>query len=173
VARNVSESIYRVAKRHTAEDAATAVIDLNELAASLAGDRTMTVGETRTAVAWCREWASDTFEDFDASLTDAAVLRACHRHIDGGLAFVLADVRRLASEDAAEPCDCGAVRGASGAYVNHAAGMHPQCEDVTNAYRVVSMDGLWYVVSLVDGVGYCTRADAQDAARVLADHTSC
>lgn len=63
----------------------------------------VTPAEARDVLAWCREWARDTFEDYRAAedggylseaYTDAHVLRVCDSKIDGGLSFVLADVRR-------------------------------------------------------------------------------
>lgn len=65
--------------------------------ATLAHDHTVTDAETTSVIEWCREWARDTFEDFEACehWNDGAILRRCHLLIDGGLAFVLADVRRM------------------------------------------------------------------------------
>lgn len=81
------------------------------LVSELSDDLHVTMGEAREVVAWCREWAADCewVEDVEeiAGMSDAAVLRACHRHIDGGLADVLSDVRYCAAHgfDVAEHVD--------------------------------------------------------------------
>jgi hypothetical protein len=59
----------------------------------------VTRDETSAVVAWCRDWAEDCewadTTPVEVSETAAReLLRACDRHIDGGLSFVLADVRR-------------------------------------------------------------------------------
>lgn len=86
----------------TNPDNAAERIALGARIAELAGDDYVTTTEAAAVVEWCREWASDCeWGDVDAediaAMNDAAILRACHRRIDGGLAFVLADVRRTAS----------------------------------------------------------------------------
>lgn len=65
--------------------------------AELAGADYVTTNEARDVLAWCREWCRDTFAGIhENELTDSAfVLRRCDALIDGGLAFVLADVRRV------------------------------------------------------------------------------
>ena len=77
-----------------------------ETIAELTGDA-VSGAEASAVVAWCREWYADvaeTFTDGDEyageEIGTTALLRGCDRHIDGGLAFVLADVRRLAAHDA-------------------------------------------------------------------------
>lgn len=66
--------------------------------------------EAITVIEWCREWAKDCeWEDVDSNELDdfdvPRLLRSCDKYIDGGIAFVLRDVRRLASEgvDTADP----------------------------------------------------------------------
>lgn len=76
---------------------------LGSLIAELAHDDYVTTTEAAQVLAWCREWASDcvwsdvTTRDFDNMPADQ-VLRSSHTRIVGGLAFVLADVRRIAND---------------------------------------------------------------------------
>ena len=55
--------------------------------------------EATAVVAWCRDWCADSFEDYGDDATDLGVVVAAEQDCDGGLAFVLADVRRVASTD--------------------------------------------------------------------------
>ena len=59
--------------------------------------------ETRAIIAWCDEWARDTFGVGVRHVNDAAgvealtplqLLRGCETHLEGGLSSVVADVRR-------------------------------------------------------------------------------
>ena len=50
--------------------------------------------ETLAVIAWCHDWAYDTFDEDEVPASTLQLLRGCDHHIDGGLAFVLADVRR-------------------------------------------------------------------------------
>lgn len=63
----------------------------------------VTDDETRDVIEWCRTFAADCdWQDADAAdiaaMDTNVLLRACNRHVDGGLAFVLADVREVADE---------------------------------------------------------------------------
>lgn len=77
--------------------------ELGALIAELSGDDYVTTTEAAAVVEWCSEWVRDTFGQPDdepqtiegSKLTSQALLRGCQHHIDGGLAFVLADVRRV------------------------------------------------------------------------------
>lgn len=68
--------------------------------------RAPTDAETRMVIAWCDEWARDTFGDDDVdaldhddeNIADVRLLRACHRHLDGGLEHALTDCRRVMAE---------------------------------------------------------------------------
>lgn len=70
------------------------------------GSDDVTEAESVAVIAWCREWAKDCewadieetneLDDWDVP----SLLRNCDKHIDGGLAFVLADVRRCADSRA-------------------------------------------------------------------------
>ena len=59
--------------------------------------------EVAAVLVWCEEWARDTFgdEQVDAlagyASPELALLRGCDAKIDGGLPFVLDDVRRVAA----------------------------------------------------------------------------
>lgn len=69
---------------------------------------TVTDDEAVAVIEWCREWLEDcgpgTFADLDGeyypadTLSIPALLRGCDKHIEGGLSFVLSDVRRMANE---------------------------------------------------------------------------
>lgn len=80
--------------------------ELGSLIAELAGGGYVTTMEAAEVILWCSEWVRDTFAQPDdepqtiegSKLTDETLLRGCQHHIDGGLAFVLADVRRVAKE---------------------------------------------------------------------------
>lgn len=74
--------------------------ELGSLIAELADDDYVTTTEAAAVVEWCREWVADVYPDEEPD--DGALLRGCHRHIDGGLRFVLDDVRRVAAEDRGE-----------------------------------------------------------------------
>lgn len=78
-----------------------------ELVASLACEGVeldiVTAKEAAAVVAWCREWVADTYADASDEAGGYAadyLLRRCDSLIDGGLAFVLADVRRVARAEA-------------------------------------------------------------------------
>lgn len=50
-------------------------------------------------VGWCREWLADVESGEEiATLSDYFVVRYCDRVIDGGLAFVADDVKRVLSD---------------------------------------------------------------------------
>lgn len=66
---------------------------LGVLIAELAGDDYVTTSEAAEVVAWCQDWFADTYPDL-AGTDTTMILRFCNRDIIGGLAFVLADVRR-------------------------------------------------------------------------------
>jgi hypothetical protein len=77
-----------------------AIEDAAATIAALTGDATVTAIEAGAVIEWCREFARDCEWREDAESIEAlptnAMLAASNRAIDGGLAFVLADVRRLA-----------------------------------------------------------------------------
>lgn len=98
-----TEETTELAKPDPEETAAIERVALSDLVASLTGDRTVTIAEAADVVAWCREWGADvqldSFGEHDVSdiaspALAPTLLRLCNRFIDGGLAFVLADVRR-------------------------------------------------------------------------------
>lgn len=88
-------------------------IAAGSLIAELAGSDYVTTTEATAVLEWCRDWVADCYggredEDDLAALSDGYVLRKCNRVIDGGLAFVLSDVRRASEtakrhEDATSP----------------------------------------------------------------------
>jgi hypothetical protein len=64
----------------------------------------VTDAEALAVIEWCRDFAKDCeWQDIDSHEVDGfdlpSLLRACDRHIQGGIAFVLEDVRRVASTD--------------------------------------------------------------------------
>lgn len=64
--------------------------------AALVPGETVTADEGAQVLSWVEDWARDTFEDFEAEdFTPRATLHTAHRHLEGGLATVLADVRRV------------------------------------------------------------------------------
>lgn len=82
------------------------------LISELTGEDYVTTDEAAAVIAWCRDWVADVEPDGYQHLTTADILRGCDRHIDGGLAFVLADVRRLAAHPVGCPCfDCQVADG--------------------------------------------------------------
>lgn len=102
----------------------------------------VTEAETAEVIAWCREWVADAFEDGkDAAygsmrFSDAAILRRVNSRIDGGLAFVLSDVRRIAN-DARQGidrnCPACAAQAESGPWPDHS----PGCPDSPEAAKGV------------------------------------
>lgn len=56
-------------------------------------EHSLTLDEAVAVVEWCREWVSDTYPLAYLPPT-ALLLRGCENQIEGGLAFVLEDVRR-------------------------------------------------------------------------------
>jgi hypothetical protein len=75
------------------------------------GEAIVTDAEVAAILEWCRDWASDCeWGDADSGkeardvvtywriMPATDLLRASHKYIDGGLRFVLADVRRLAND---------------------------------------------------------------------------
>jgi len=82
------------------ERAHEAASEIARVVRELAKDETVTRDEAAEVLSWARDWARDTFSDFEESdHEDAAVLRESNRRIDGGLSFVLADVRRCGARD--------------------------------------------------------------------------
>lgn len=87
---------------HPRNVADAASCDARELAAIISGytgEATVTDEEASAVLAWCREWVADCgFDNVEdvSTLPDAVLLAGCNRHVDGGLAFVLADVRACA-----------------------------------------------------------------------------
>lgn len=84
----------------TTPDNAAERIAAGSLIAELAGDGYVTTNEAQAIIDWCNEWVRDCEWGEGEGVAIACgvelFLRSCNRHIDGGLAFVLADVRRLA-----------------------------------------------------------------------------
>lgn len=74
-----------------------------------------TDAEVSAVVEWCGDWVADTFgpgglvvdgvDGVEVAVTPLQVLRGCERRIEGGLAFVLDDVRRVNGESCRQ---CGA-----------------------------------------------------------------
>lgn len=75
-----------------------------EMIANLTDDDYVTTEEAAAVIDYCAEWVRDTFGDpgdedqtlEESRLTTEVLLRGCHRQIEGGLRFILDDVRRLA-----------------------------------------------------------------------------
>lgn len=61
----------------------------------------VTEEEGASVLAWLRDWIEDV-EPHRGVMDTPSLLRVCDRLIDGGIAFVLADVRRVAAEDRGE-----------------------------------------------------------------------
>lgn len=70
-------------------------IALGSLIAELAGDDHVTTTEAATVLEWCREWARDVEHGDLFAVNDSNLVHVSHRLIEGGLAFVLADVRTV------------------------------------------------------------------------------
>lgn len=82
----------------TTPDNAGERIAAGSLIAELAGDDYVTTNEAAEVIEWCQEWARDCEGGHLFTVNDANLLHVSNRLIDGGLAFVLADIRRVASE---------------------------------------------------------------------------
>jgi hypothetical protein len=90
-------------KSSTEEHAMNAIDDIR----IRAGVENVTDAEALAVIQWCQEWYEDSIEIFVDAVTEEyagpatislpALLRGCDKHIEGGIAFVLADVRRCAS----------------------------------------------------------------------------
>jgi hypothetical protein len=67
----------------------------------LSGDPDVSDAEAQVVIASCRDWIADVriADDDQGDISDAELLHMCNRAIDGGLAFVLADVRMTASRE--------------------------------------------------------------------------
>ncbi len=77
-------------------------------------DETVTESEAIAVIEWCRTWLADTYPADDAVnhsdgeyVTVAEVFRLCDGLIDGGLLFVLSDVRRMAGTETMNYLDYG------------------------------------------------------------------
>lgn len=114
----------------TTPDNVTERRELAAIIARYASDDYVTTTEAASVLAWCREWAEDCqwadTTPVEVSQTAAReLLRACERHIDGGLAFVLADVRRLANDKRQgidRSCPACAAQNEPGPWPNHSPG---------------------------------------------------
>lgn len=75
----------------------------NPLAATIedaTGDDNVSDDDATGVLEWCRLWVADCYgAGTEDEVGPEALLRYCQRHIDGGLRFVLEDVRRVASTD--------------------------------------------------------------------------
>jgi hypothetical protein len=74
-------------------------VALSDFLGLATGDRSATIREARAVVDWVREFALDCdWQDADSETIEAMpaldLLRACHRHLDGGLATALDAVRQ-------------------------------------------------------------------------------
>lgn len=84
-----------------------------------ATEQSPTGEEYAAVVEWCRGWyedcewvaVSDEAGDYTSHPTDAELLRGVNIHVDGGLAFVLADVRRCEMDRRIGRCPHGALLG--------------------------------------------------------------
>lgn len=112
----------------------------------------ITRDETAAVVTWCREWAADcvwsdvTTRDFD-NMSGLAILVSSNTRIVGGLAFVLADIRRLATPEHYLCGTCGAPTGIgdtcmhdTGAPVECAHGFAADCPDCDTSSPVAVFD---------------------------------
>lgn len=92
-----SDSPNWVQDRVAAQEYLASVIE--PLTVGKVGNYAPSLDETAAVVTWCREWVADTFGDgIEHRLSSLEMLSRCNDHIDGGLAFVLADVRRVATD---------------------------------------------------------------------------
>lgn len=73
-------------------------IALGSLIAELAGDDYVTTTEAAAVLDWCQEWARDCEQGELFMVNSTNLLHVAHRLIDGGMSFVLADVRRCEGE---------------------------------------------------------------------------
>lgn len=71
---------------------------------SLAQVDAVTDSEVTAVIEWCQEWARDCEQGDLFTVNVTNLLNVAHRLIDGGLAFVLGDVRRVAREDLNAHC---------------------------------------------------------------------
>lgn len=129
----------------------------------------VTDDETAAVVEWCHDWLTDTFpadvehianqEGEEVSAVEA--LRLTHHYCDGGLAFVLADVRETAQSP-------------EGFYVNHPDKFGP--DDVSeggslaNVGRVTRPEGLDNATA--DRLGIDADADDIRAGEILTGSTT-
>lgn len=163
--------VQGAAVEKTDPDNAGERIALGSLIADLAGSDYVTTDEAAAVVAWCREWAADCewadvldtpeeTREWFATVDASELLRSAHRHIDGGIAFVLADVRR-----ASAPRGSWSYSDASGREVIR-DGEAVHAEDRKRA-EVIRLGSDGYVPTR-DYLRDLTRSDAPLAALMLA-----